>query len=147
MDIMETILDKVCDNMKEYGEKLRKDGKLSGGDWEMLGHLVDIKKNILKTRKLEDEDGGYSQAGDWEAMGRINGRYGDNYDHGNSYARGRRRDSMGRYSGRSGDRGGRGGYSHNGGDLMEHMDMMMEEAETPQEKELIRRFKKELERV
>lgn len=30
---------------------------------------------------------------------------------------------------------------------MEHMDIMMEKAETPQAKDLIRRFKKELERV
>lgn len=148
METLEIILDKVCEELEEYGKKLQKDGKMSAGDLEMVNKLIDIKKNILKTWKLEEEDGGYSQAGDWEAMGRINGRYGDNYDHGNSY-RGRRRNSMGRYSreGRGGDRGGRGGYSRNGGDLIEHMDMMMEEAETPQEKELIRRFKKELERV
>lgn len=146
MDIMETILDKVCDNMKEYGEKLRKDGKLSGGDWEMLGHLVDIKKNILKTWKLEDEDGGYSQAGDWEAMGRINGRYGDGYDKGNSYANRGQHYVRGHYS-RARGRDSMGRYSRGGGDLMEHMDMMMEEAETPQEKELIRRFKRELEKV
>lgn len=150
METLEIILDKVCDELEEYGKKLQKDGKMSAGDLEMVNKLIDIKKNILKTWKLEDEDGGYSQAGDWEGMARGHfGDYSRNYDEGGNSYRGRRRDSMGRYSreGRGGNRGGRGGYSRNGGDLMEHMDMMMEEAETPQEKELIRRFKKELERV
>lgn len=148
MDTLEIILDKICEMIDAATDKISKGGKPSVGELKELGELIDIKKNILKTWKLEDEDGGYSQAGDWEAMGRINGRYGDNYDHGNSY-RGRRRDSMGRYSreGRGGDRGGRGGYSRNGGDLMEHMEMMMEEAKTPQERELIKRFKRELEKV
>ena len=50
------------------------------------------------------------------------------------YSRARERDSIGR-------------YSRNSGDLVEHMDMMMEEAETPQERELIERFKRELEKV
>lgn len=142
METLEIILDKVCDELEEYGKKLQKDGKMSAGDLEMVNKLIDIKKNILKTRALE-EDGGYSQAGDWEAVGRINGRYGDNYDHGNSY-RGRLRDSMGRYSGRSERRD----YSRNGGgNLMGHIDKMMDEAETSEERKIIERFKRELEHV
>lgn len=147
MDTMEIILDKICSELEEHGEKIKKEGKMSAGDLEMINKLIDVKKNIFKTWKLEDEEGGgYSHAGDWEAMGRINGRYGDNYERGSSHANrgehwvrghyshaGRRRDMRGRYSGADG--------------MMEHIDMMMEDTDDPREKEIIRRFKKELERV
>lgn len=149
METLEIILDKVCDELKEYGEKLKKGGKMSAGDLEMVGKLIDIKKNIFKTWKLEDEEGGYSQAGDWEAMGRINGRYGDRSynDGGNSYANRGEHWVRGHYSHARGRRDERGRYSRDGGDFMEHIDMMMEEADDPREKEIIRRFKRELERV
>lgn len=149
METLEIILDKVCDELKEVAEKLGKESKgakISAGDLEMVNKLIDIKKNILKTWALE-EDGGYSQAGDWEAMGRINGRYGDGYDRGNSYANRGKHYVRGHYS-RARGRDEMGRYSRNGsGDLMEHIDMMMEESDDPREKEIIRRFKKELERV
>lgn len=147
METLELILDKVCDELEEYGKKLQKDGKMSAGDLEMVNKLIDIKKNILKTWKLEDENGGYSQAGDWEAIGR--GRFGDRAynEGGNSYANRGEHWVRGHYSRADGrDRGGRG-YSRDSGDLMEHMDMMMDRAETPQEREIIKRFKKELERI
>lgn len=144
MESLEIILDKVCDELEEYGQKLKKDSKMSAGDLEMVNKLIDVKKNILKTWKLEDE-GGYSQAGSWNATGRIDGRYNDG---GNSYANrgehrvrehyshaGRRRDRMGRYSGAG------------VGDIIEHVEMMMEETDDPREKEIIRRFKRELEKM
>ena len=148
MESLEIILDKVCDELEEYGQKLKKDAKMSAGDLEMVNKLIDVKKNILKTWKLEDEDGGYSHAGDWEGMAR--GHFGDRSynDGGNSYANrgehrvrehyshaGRRRDRMGRYSGAG------------GGDILEHVEMMMEETDDPREKEIIRRFKRELEKM
>lgn len=142
METMDIILDKICDELEEYSKKLQKDGKMSAGDLEMVGKLVDIKKNILKTEMLED-DGGYSRAGDWEAMGR--GRFGD-YERGNSYANRGEHYVRGHYS-RARGRDSMGRYSRDGGDFMEHIDMMMDEAESPKEKEIIRRFKKELERV
>lgn len=142
---LDTILDKICDELEEVAEKVEREGKMTAGDLEMVDKLVDIKKNILKTWMLE-EDGGYSQAGNWEAMGHIDGRYGDYNERGNSYANrgehwvrghynhaGRRRDMRGRYSGADG--------------MMEHIDMMMEETEDPREKEVIRRFKRELEKI
>lgn len=147
METLEIILDKVCDELKEYGEKLKKGGKMSAGDLEMVGKLIDIKKNIFKTWKLEDEEGGgYSQAGDWEAMGRINGRYGDNYDRGNSYANRGEHWVRGHYS-RAARRDRMGRYSRDGGGMMEHIDMMLEEEDDPRRKEVIRRFKREMERV
>lgn len=145
METLEIILDKVCDELEEYGKKLQKDGKMSAGDLEMVNKLIDIKKNILKTWVLE-ENSGYSQAGDWEAMGRINGRYGDGYDKGNSYANRGKHYVRGHYS-RAARIDDRGRYSRDGGDLMEHIDMMMEESDDPREKEIIRRFKRELEKV
>lgn len=147
METLDIILDKVCDELEEYGKKLQKEGKMSAGDLEMVNKLIDVKKNILKTWKLEEDDGGYSRAGNWEAMGRMNGRYGDNYDRGDSYARRGEHYVRGHYSreGR-GDTGRR--YSRaEGEDLMSHIDKMMEEAETSRERDIIKRFKRELENV
>lgn len=150
-------LEKLRDTLCEELEKVSKKTTMSAGDLEMAHKLTDTIKNIDKICIME-EDGEYSQAGDWEAMGRINGRYGD-YDRGESYANRGKHYVRGHYSrdGRGGDygmgrgdrggmRGGRGGYSRDGGeDLMEHMDKMMAEAETPREREIIKRFKRELE--
>lgn len=139
---MDIILDKICDELEEHAEKIHREGKLTSAELKEIGELVDIKKNILKTEMLE-EDGGYSQAGDWEAIGR--GRFGD-YDRGNSYANRGQHYVRGHYSRSDGRRDRMGRYSRNGGEsLMEHVDMMLEEAETPQERELIKRFKKQLE--
>lgn len=144
MRAYEDIKEMLCDEIDEIARK----GEISAGDLEALYKLTDTIKNIDKIVMLE-EDGGYSQAGDWEAMGR--GRFGDDFarnsydDGGNSY-RGQRRDSMGRYS-RARD--GRRGYSRDGGkdDMMEHVDMMMEVASTPEEREAVKRFKKQLENL
>ena len=134
---MDIILDKICDELEEHAEKIHREGKMSTAELKEIAELVDIKKNILKAEMLE-KDGEYSRAGDWEAMGR--GHFGD-YDRGNSY-RGRKRDDMGRYS------RNRHGYSRDGGESMiEHVDRMMDEAETPEEREVIKRFKREIERV
>ena len=146
----------------EYEDKAKKSGggKLSAGDLETLHKLTDTVKNIDKIEMLEDE-GGYSEGGDWMGEGRI---YGQTYrDDGVSYARGRgrnaRRDSMGRYSCEGGmmERGGsyRGGSYRGGGysmadgidDMMEKAEEMLEEAETPEQKQAIHKFIKELERM
>lgn len=126
-----------------------KSGELKMGELEALNYLTDTIKNIDKICLLE-EDGEYSQAGDYEMDGRRGGgRGGDyssrrgggrggrsNYDGGSSYRRGQRRDSMGR-------------YSRDGGkeDMMEHIDMMMEEAPDERTRELIRSFKQEIKNV
>lgn len=129
--------DMLCDELEEIAGKK----EMSAGDLETINKLTDTIKNIDKIC-IMDEDGGYSQAGDWEARG----RFGDHSynDGGNSY-RGRKRDSMGRYS----QRRGRGGYSRAGGvdGMMEHLDAMMDEASTEQERDAIRRFKKQLENI
>lgn len=152
METMEIILNRVCDELKECAEKLKKGDKMSAGDLEMIGKLIDIKKNIFKTWKLEDEEGGgYSQAGDWEGMAR--GHFGDQYarddgynEGGNSYANRGEHWVRGHYSHANRRRDMRGRYSGVDG-MMEHIDMMLDETDDPREKEVIRRFKKELERM
>ena len=133
MEYMYELKDKLC---KELGEIARKP-EMGAGDLEIIHKLTDTIKNLDKIEMLE-EDGGYSQAGDWEAD--MRGTYG----RGSSY-RGRKRDSMGRYS-REG-RGGRGGYSrHDAKDaMMEQMEMLMDQAGSEREREAIRRCMGQLE--
>ena len=109
---------------------------MGAGDLEIIHKLTDTIKNLDKIEMLED--GGYSQAGDWEAD--MRGTYG----RGSSY-RGRKRDSMGRYS-REG-RGGRGGYSRHDAKeaMMEQMEMLMDQAGSEREREAIRRCMGQLE--
>ena len=140
MQAMEELRDTLCE---ELGKIARK-GEMSAGDLEAAHKLTDTIKNIDKIAILE-EDGGYSQAGDWELEGR--GRY----DRDNSY-RGRRRDSRGRYSrdGGGGDGGysRRGGYSRDGGKqrMMEQLEELMGSASSEQERQAIRRCIDQMER-
>ena len=137
-------------------------GKVSAGDLEYIHKLTDSIKNIDKIEMLE-EGGGYSEESNWMADGRM---YGTSYEDGMSYARGRgrnaKRDSMGRYSReggsydnmsyergssyvRGGNRGGmsnrRGGYSRADAkeQMIETLEDMMHDAETPKEREAIKR--------
>ena len=139
---LDTILDKICDELEEVAKKVDREGKMTAGDLEMVDKLIDIKKNILKTWMLE-EDGGYSQAGDWEGMAR--GHFGDYNERGNSYANRGEHYVRGHYS--RADMARRRMHSRASGDLTEHINMMMEATDDPREKEVIRRFKKELELI
>lgn len=134
MDFLYRIRDNLMEETKEYGDKKR----LSNSELERLNYLTDTIKNIDKICMLE-EDGGYSQAGDWEIEGR------GNYGHGISYA-GRKRDSMGRYS-RDGSGRNYGGYSRDGGKdvMMEHLEKAMRAASNDREREDIRRMMDKLE--
>ena len=139
--------------MKEYSEVREilcellsdsiKDGKIAIGDVEIIKNML---SGIEKTYKIEmfEDDGGYSQAGDWEIEGRA-------YNRGNSYAR-RKRDSMGRYS-RDG-RMMRGDYrdgrmysrAEAKDDIMNQIQDMMGDADE-KEKVILRRAMTELEKV
>lgn len=132
MEYMHELKEKLCDELDEIARK----GELGAGDLEIIHKLTDTIKNLDKIEMLED--GGYSQAGDWEAD--MRGTYG----RGSSY-RGRKRDSMGRYS-REG-RGGRGGYSRHDAKeaMMEQMEMLMDQAGSEREREAIRRCMGQLE--
>lgn len=135
MEYMDKLRDKLCDELDEIARK----GEMSAGDLETAHKLTDTIKNIDKIEMLE-EDGGYSQAGDWEMEGR------GSYNRGSSY-RGRKRDSMGRYS-------REGNYSrrmYSRGDAKEHMMMELEEAmnaaTSERDKDIIRRAMSQLEQA
>lgn len=146
---MDIIMDKICDELEESAHKIAKQGKMSMAELKEIGELIDIKKNILKTEMLEEADG-YSQAGDWEASGRMTGTYGRNYDRGNSYANRGEHWVRGHYS--RADRrmrDDRGRYSRADGRefMMEHVDAIIDEAPDERTREAARRFKKMLQDV
>lgn len=85
MEYMHKLKEKLCDELEEIAKK----GELGAGDLEIVHKLTDTIKNIDKIEIMK-EDGGYSQAGDWEMEGR------GSYNRGSSYRR--KRDSMGQYS-------------------------------------------------
>lgn len=138
MEYMHELKEKLCDELEEIANK----GELGAGDLEIVHKLTDTIKNLDKIEMLED--GGYSQAGDWEIEGRA-------YNRGSSYAR-RKRDSMGRYS-RDG-RMMRGDYrdgrmysrAEAKDEIMEKIEGMMDDAD-PKEKEILRRAMDQLEKV
>ena len=173
MDYMMDLKDLLCAELEDFAEKGKKSGKMSMGDLETVHKLTDTVKNILKIDTLSDELG-YSEDGHYMGEGRI---YGTSYDDGmggnysrrggSSYARGRRnarRDSRGRYSreggmggssyARGGNQGG-GNYSREGGYsrdeakdyMMDRIEEMMEEAETPKQREALQNCIKALERA
>ena len=135
MKAYEELKELLCRELDEITEK----GELSAGSLETIHKLTDSIKNIDKIMMLE-EDGGYSQGGDWEARG-MYGHHSYN-DDGNSY-RGRKRDAMGRYS----REGGEHGYSRDGGDrdhMVRKLREMMDGANT-QDRETIRKCIKAIE--
>ena len=168
MHYMHDLKDLLCSELEDFAEKGKKSGKMSMGDLESIHKLTDTVKNILKIDMLEEE-AGYSADGHSMGEGRFYGTYyesGYSERGGSSYARGRgryaKRDSMGRYSrdggmsydddmsyARGGRGGNRGGYSRDDGKhyMMEQLEEMMEEAETPAEKEALRRCMDALKRA
>ena len=117
-------------DLKKTNEKLRKSGgELSGPDLEYVDKLTHSLKSIKGVICMMEEDGGgYSQAGNWEAMGRMNGTYGGGNSYANRgehyvrghYSRASRRDSRGRYI-------RDGGYSR-AGDFRDMLEEAMESA-------------------
>ena len=140
MEYMYELKEKLCDELEEIARK----PEMGAGDLEIVHKLTDTIKNIDKIEIMK-ENGGYSQAGDWEMRG--------TYDRGSSYRR--KRDSMGRYA-----RDGRDdGYSgrmmpdriYSRADAKEHMMDELEEAmavaTTDREKDIIKRAMDQLEKA
>lgn len=129
----------LCKELEEYSRK----GKMSAGDLETIHKLTDTIKNIDKIGMLEEDDG-YSQAGGMQGGGRGMNRGGGSYNDGgygggNSYRR-QRRDSRGRYS-------REGGYSYDDG--MEEVWEILEMMETglpDEQRDAIRRFRREMQK-
>ena len=139
MEKLHELKEKLWAELDELAEKR----EMGAGDLEVVHKITDTIKNIDKICMLEEE-GGYSEAVD-----------GGDYGHGSSYAnRGKHyvrghysrdsgRDGMGGYSSR---RDSRGRYSRDDGrsEMMEHIEMAMDAA-TPEDKETIKRFMRQLE--
>ncbi len=88
MKHLEDLRDTLCRELDAIAEK----GDLTAGALDTVDKLTHTLKNLDKVMMGE---AGYSNAGDWYAMGNYGERAG--YRDGVSY-RGRKRDSMGRYS-------------------------------------------------
>ena len=130
--------------MRELDEsETAKSGELKGGELEVIHKLTDTIKNIDKICMLEEEDG-YSEAADRDDYGRGSSyaNRGKHYVRGH-YSRDGGRDGMGGYSSR---RDNRGRYSRDDGrsEMMEHLEMAMDTA-TDQDREIIKRFMRQLE--
>ena len=111
----------LCEELDEIAAKK----EMNAGDLETLQKLTDTIKNIDKIMILE-EDGGYSQAGDYE----VRGKYmmgGDTYRDGGMSGRRQRRDSGGRYS-----------YDDGKHEIVEQLEVMLDNA-SDKEREAIRR--------
>lgn len=117
-----------------------KGGKLKMGELEAINYITDTIKNIDKICMLEDEDGGYSGAGNWEA--RING------DYGNSRRSDRRYDNESSYANR-GKHWVRGHYSRADGKemTMKHLEKAMEAATDREERKAIEKAMETIERM
>lgn len=133
------------DMLKEELDKIVKKGELSAGSLETIDKLLNSIKNACKITMYEEyKEDGYSYAdGDMDMS-----RY--------AYARGRgsnaRRDSMGRYSSEGGrsNRGGysRRGYSYDGGEKEEKVEMlreMMQEVGSDEERRALQKIIRRME--
>ena len=133
MNYMHELKEKLCDELDEIARK----PEMSAGDLETAHKLTDTIKNIDKIDMLE-EDGGYSQAGDWEARGNY---IRDGYNRGSSYANRGKHYVRGHYS--------RDDRMYSRGDAKEHMMMELQEAmnaaSSEREREIIRRCMNQLE--
>lgn len=136
------IKEMLCDALDDYAKK----GELSPGSLSAIDTLTHSLKSIITIMAMEDYDEGGAS---------YDGSNGGNMGGSMSGARGRtgnvRRDSMGRYSrdgGYSGRRYRESGMSYDGArsELMEHVDELMGMVSDEPTKQMIRRFKSELEK-
>ncbi len=135
MEELYTIKDALMRDLAK--SETAKTSVLCRGEIDMIKEITGSIKNIYEILRMED-GGGYSRDGNYS----INGNYRmDGRNDGYSYGRGgRMRDSQGRYS--------RDGYSMDGArdGMMEHIHEMLDQAPDERIREMIRRFKQEVER-
>lgn len=129
MERLYKLKDSLMDSLNEFDTV--KGGRLKMGELESLNLVTDTIKNIDKICMLEED--GYSQDGGYSYANR-----------GKHYVRGH-------YSRDGGGRGrgmGRSGVSYGSGrdEMMEHLYMMEESADNDRDREMVRRFREQLER-
>ena len=123
------IIYKIKDKMEEELKELCKKETWTGNDVALIGEMIDVVKDIdtieaMKNYEPEDWMRGYSRGYD-EDYSMTRASY-DRYREPNSYARGR--DMMGRYTSR--DNGKQ--------EMIDHLNTMMMNARTPEERESYR---------
>ena len=127
---MANTYEKLRDLLEDEIDEIVKGGTLDKDKLHCLYEMIDVIKDI---GEIDDHDSGYSQ---------MNKMYVDPvYGYSNAN---RNRDAMGRYSRASYNRGGSyGGGSYRGysrtGDTMQNLERMMDDAQTEQERDAIRR--------
>lgn len=137
MEYRYELKEKLCKELDEIARK----PEMGAGDLEIIHKLTDTIKNLDKIEMLED--GGYSQAGDWD-----DGR--GSYGRGSSYANRGKHYVRGHYSREGYSNEGnssRGGYSRHDAKeaMMEQMEALMDQAESEKERQAIRRCMSQLE--
>jgi hypothetical protein len=136
---MEKLKEKLWEELEEIARK----PEMGAGDLELAHKLTDTIKNIDKICMLEDGEG-YSEDGGEYGRGSSHANRGQHYVRGH-YSRDDGRGGMGDYSSRRGGRS-RGGYSRDDGrsQMMEHLEMALDSA-SDQDREIIKRFMRQLE--
>lgn len=139
---MHKLMEKTCEALKDL-ERSDRLNIMDTADRRLVSELVDLKKNILKAQKLEDEMEGYS-----EHDGMDYGRGSSYANRGQHYVRGHysRDDGRDEGMGYSSRRDGRRRYSRDDGrsEMMEHIEMAIDAADG-QDKETLKRFMRQLE--
>lgn len=136
---MHELMGKICDALEniEHSNSLN---IMDNADRKLVSELVDLKKNILKAQKLEEEMDGYSEDG-------VDYGRGSSYaNRGKHYVRGHYSRDGGIGKDYSGRRDARGRYNRDDGrsEMMEHIEMAIDAADG-QDKEALKRFVRQLE--
>lgn len=135
MKALEDLREMLCEEL----DKIAKKQDMSAGDLETVHKLTDTIKNIDKICMYEE--GGYSQAGDWEMTGR------GNYSRDSSYANREQHYVRGHYS-RDDGRTSRGYSRADGREYMvNRLEEMMQDASSEKEREAIRRCISQIEKA
>ena len=138
---MHKLIEYICDELEELERKADKDGKLSMAEIQYGDTLAHMKKNLLKSEEMADDE--YSMAEGSYARGRGDRSYRGSMNYGGSYARGRgrnaRRDSMGRYSS--------GGYSMDADGMIEELRDLMQDAPDEQTRMEFQKFIRKIEQM
>ncbi len=137
---MHKLMEKICETLKDL-ERSDRLNIMDTADRRIVSELVDLKKNILKVQKLEEEMDGYS-----EYDGNVRDRGSSYANRGQHYVRGHYSRDGGMDRGYSSRRDGRGRYSRDDGrsEMMEHIEMAIDAADG-QDKESLKRFMRQLE--
>lgn len=142
MEQLYRLKDALMDSLEELDTL--KGGQLKMNELEAINYITDTVKNIDKICMLE-EDGGYSEGGNWNAS--IDGTYGNSRRNDRRYSRNGESYNNGSSYANRGKHWVRGHYSRADAKemTMEHLEKAMNSATEPKEREAIERAMKIIE--